>query len=154
MIEKIVVVASMGRLRAFALEEDRFSSTPRLRLLDEVETEVETKLSDHLTDQAGQFPKGSKSFSAISDMSNGERHNIELELKKRATRTLSGRMAELLEPEGVQSCYFAAGAPLHQQILEELSPKIRSKITKRLQANLAKVGESELMSHFKNAEPL
>ena len=119
MKKKLLVLADLGHFKAYQLEQDNSYSTPRLQLLEEWETQVPKHLSEELTDQAGQYRKGSVPGGA-SNLSDGEQHNIDLERRRRALKTVTAHMRELLrkdEPD-LDGCYFAAGPEINGAILE------------------------------------
>ena len=108
MTTKLLIVADLGHWKAYRLEESEQFSRPRIQLLEEWTTNVIQHLSEVVTDQAGQFRKGS--FPAgPSDRSDGEEHNLGLERRKRALKTLAARISELVRRENVESWYFTAG---------------------------------------------
>jgi hypothetical protein len=81
-------------------------------------------------------------------MSDGERHNIEFEKRKRLARRLAERVNALMRRDDVDICYLAASKEINHQILEEVEPRLRAKIEKNLAADLTKINKSELLQHF------
>lgn len=149
MTEKLLVVADLGRLKAYRLEENPRFSHPRMVLIEDLETEVNHHLSENLSDQAGQFRKGSKRNSeGLSALSDGEQHNIDLERRRRAVKALARRISELVEREGVGSCYLAADTRINQLLLDEMQAPTRKKIAKNVPANLSKLSPDEVLQHF------
>ena len=146
---KWVVVADLGSMKAYKVDENNLNSHPRLELLESFENpEVHAKLSETLSDQAGQFARGSRGAGASHEIASGERHNIELEQRRRWVRQLAGRIEEVLRRGDVDVCWFAAGKEINHQILDDLSAEARAKITKNVVANLTKVEKIELLRHF------
>jgi len=148
MTAKLLVVADLGRLKAYRLEESRHFSHPRLELVDDWETEVTHHLSEDVTDQAGRFRKGTGHNEAQSALSDGEQHNIDLERRRRAVKTLAKRICELLHREQVDGCYLAADSRISRPILEEMDPPSRARIQKTVEANLSKLSPSQVIGHF------
>jgi hypothetical protein len=140
-----------GHFKAYRMEESPLFSTPRLELLEQWDTAVSRRISDQMTDKSGQFGKGSLSFSAVNDMANGERHNLELELRRRALKQMTTRMSELLEIEAVDSCYIAAARKINQTVLDILAAPIRKRIEKNLAVNLTRLNSSEIVRHLSAA---
>jgi hypothetical protein len=149
-MNKLVVLTDLGTFKAFRLEEDRVSSTPRLQLVDGYETPLgDDRISQRLTDQAGQFQKGALSFAAVNDGANGERHNIWLENERRSVKQIADKMNELLSNGDFDSCYFAASNEINRDIVNHLSPQAKAKIEKNLTCNLVNAPKEELLNHFK-----
>jgi hypothetical protein len=146
--QKLPVTMDLGRFKAYRLETSPQESTPRLVLLEERDTVVNEPISEQVTDQAGQFPKGSRSFAAVNDMSNGERHNLALEVRRRALKDSARRISELLKSEGLDGCYFAAANEINQSVLEALDAYTRSRIEKNVTANLSRLGQPKILRQF------
>jgi len=147
MTKKLLVVADLGHFKAYRLEESAALRTPRLRLLEDWETNVSDHLSEEVTDQAGQYRKGSVA-AGPSDFSDGEEHHLETERRRRAVKKLAKRMDELLDREGAEECYFAAGSEINQAVLKELNHKTRRRIAKNVSANLTKLTPGQIIDHF------
>jgi hypothetical protein len=149
MKNKWVVLSDLGSLKAYKVDESSLNSHPRLELLESFENpEVHSKLSEKLSDQAGQFPRGSRAAGSGHDIASGERHNIELEQRRRWVRQLAERLDHVLRRGDVEVCWFAAGKEINHQILAELSHEAKAKIEKNLPANLTKIEKAELLRHF------
>ena len=146
--KKLLVAMDLGRFKAYRLEESPNFSNPRLVLLEDRNTSVTERLSDQVTDQAGQFPKGSLSFAAISDMSNGERNTLEWEGRRRAVKILAKRIGELLAQENLEECYLAAGSEINQTVMDALDPRTRAKVKRNVSANLTGLNPSDMIDHF------
>lgn len=148
MTRKLVVLMDAGRFKAYRWEDSDQFSQPRLVLLEDWETEVNDRMSEALTDQAGAFQKGGRSFSAANDMSNGERHNIDLERRRRALRRMADRVAELLEDPGLQGCYLAAPREINNSVMNSIARGVRQKVEKNVAADLTRLGAPELIRQF------
>ncbi len=81
-------------------------------------------------------------------MADGERHNIELESRKRLVRQMAQRLNALARQDQIEQCYLAASREINHQLVEELEPQVRAKIAKNVPANLTKLEQAEIMSHF------
>src|SRR5947207_6255622 len=108
MKDKMLVVADLGRLKAYWLEDDVAFSHPRLELIEDWTSDVTHHLSEELTDQAGQFRKGTSGTEGPSALSDGEQHNLDLERRRRAIKSLAQQISELIERNKVNEVYFAA----------------------------------------------
>ncbi len=58
MQRKLLVVADLGRLKAYRLEDSRQFSRPSLQLVEDWGTAATRHFSEEVSDQAGQFRKG------------------------------------------------------------------------------------------------
>jgi hypothetical protein len=149
MRNKWIVVTDLGCLKAYKVDENNLNSHPRLELLETFENaEVHSKLSQKLSDQAGQFAGGSRGAGASHDIATGERHNIELEQRRRCIRLLAERLSHVLRRGDLEVCWFAAGKEINHQILDALPHEAKAKIEKNVVANLTKLEKSELLRHF------
>ncbi len=149
MKNKWLLVADLASFKAYRVETSRFTRHPRLELMEAFNNEsAHDRLIDTVSDLAGRFPKGAGPNAANGAMSQGERHNIVLEQRKRLARRLVERMNTLMRRDDFESCYFAASKEINHQILEELPPQLRAKIQKNLAADLTRIEKSKLLGHF------
>ena len=145
----LVVVADLGCFRAFRLENHQPNRAPRLELVEEfTNADAHGKLVDKVSDSAGRFPRRTGAPSASAAMSDGERHNIELESRKRLVRQLAQRLNVLVRAKDIERCLLAASREINHQLLEELEPQVRAKIEKNVPADLTKLERTEILRHF------
>jgi hypothetical protein len=145
----LVVVTDLAGLKAYRVDDDLMHSSPRLELLEEfTNPQMQERLVEKTSDLAGRFPRrtGASQGAAMSD---GERHNIQLELRKRGVRKLAGRIDELMRDPQVEQCFLAASREIHHPLLDELSPATRAKIGLNIPADLTKVAKAELLGFFR-----
>ncbi len=143
----LVVVTDLGSFKAFQLENNHPNSTARLQLLEEFNLpDAHGKLVDKVSDLSGRFPRGGAR--AGGAMSDGERHNIELEKRKRLVRQLAGEVNALARKREVECCYLAASREIKHQLLDELEPQVRAKIEKIVPADLTKLEPAQILRHF------
>jgi Protein required for attachment to host cells len=146
----LVLVTDFRGFKAYRLENETPHSSPRLELLEEyTDTEAHRHLVEQVSDQSGRFPRrtgGARSGGAMSD---GERHNITLERRKRGVRKLAGLLDDLLmkNPE-VDQCLLAASREIMNPLLQELSARSRSKIGVNIPSDLMKASKVELLRQF------
>ena len=148
MTKKLVVVADLGRFKAYRLEEDRNFSNPRLELLEDWETNVNHHLSEEVSDQAGQFRRGTPKAGGATAISDGEAHNMDLERRRRAVKSVARRIGELLQDQKVEGCYLAADNQINKAIMAEMDHHTRSRIQKNVPANLTRLDASAVVSQF------
>ncbi len=146
----LVVVADLGCLKAFRLENSHLNRASRLELLQEFQNpDAHGKLVERVTDLSGRFPRGSGAAnSAGGAMSDRERHNIGLENRRRLVRQLAQRFNQLARPEEVERCLLAASKEINRQLLDELEPRVRAKIEKNVPADLTKLEPAAILRHF------
>jgi hypothetical protein len=145
----LVVVADLGCFKAFHLDDNHLNRSPRLELLEEFESpEAHGKLVEKVTDLSGRFGRGSGPVNGPGAMSDGERHNLELEMRKRLVRQLAQRFNHLARPKEVERCLLAASKEINRQLLDELEPQVRAKIEKNIPADLTKLEPGEILRRF------
>src|SRR5258708_26032447 len=105
MTKKLLIVADLGHLKVFRLEENGESGRPRAILLEQKSTEVTNHLTEVVTDRAGQYRKGVAGAGA-SNMSDGEEHNLPLERRRRALKRLAQHISSLIRAEKIESWYL------------------------------------------------
>ena len=149
MKKTLVVVTDLGCFKAFRLENHHPNHPPHLELVEEVNNaDAHGKLGDKVTDLSGRFPRNAGMANATGAMSDGERHNIELESRKRLVRQLAQRFNALARGPEVERCLLAASREINHQFLEELEPQVRAKIEKSIPADLTKLERTEILRHF------
>lgn len=142
---KLVVLADLGRLKAYRLESGSAIDRPSWRLVEDRQTEVTHHLREDVTDAAGRYRKEPAVVGALSD---GEQHNLDLERRQRALKALAQNITELIHREQVDGCYLAADARINQPLLDAMDPAARAKIQKNVPANLSKLDLEELRERF------
>lgn len=149
MKKTLVVVTDLGGFKVYRLENHQPRQRPRLELVEEFEnTDAHGRLVEKVTDMSGRFPRSTGMSNAKGAMSDGERHNIELELRKRMVRQLAQRLNALARPQEVERCLLAASREINHQLLDELEPQVRAKIEKNVPADLTKLDGAEILRHF------
>jgi hypothetical protein len=127
------------------LEDHDPSRTPRLELLEQFDNpEAHGRLGDKVSDLSGRFPRGTGG----AGMSDGERHNIELEMRKRFVRQLAQRLNALARGPDIERCLLAASKEINNSLVEQLEPQVRAKIEKNLPADLTKLHHAEILARF------
>lgn len=146
MKNKLIVVTDLGLLKAYKLYKNETDTNHRIEVVQEIQlTEAHRKLTELLSDQAGRF-----ATAGTAGASAGERHNIELEHRKRLIKQLAEHLTSLLRSQDVDMCYFAASKEINHKILELVPQELRNKIAKNIPADLTKLGKAELLDRFTN----
>jgi hypothetical protein len=145
----LVVVTDLGCFKAFRLENPHPNQTPRLELVEEFNSaDAHGKLVDKVTDLSGRFPRSVGAANTRGPMSDGERHNIELESRKRLVRRLAQRLNALARSPEVERCLLAASLEINRQLLEELEPPVRAKVEKSISVDLTKLERADILGYF------
>jgi hypothetical protein len=144
----LVVVADLGCLKAYRLE-NRLTQKRRLELVEQFDNpDAHSRLVERVTDLSGRFSRGAAKPANGNVMSDGERHNIELEERKRMVRRLAKRLNSLARNEEIECCFLAASREINHQLVDELEPRVRTKIEKNLTADLTKLERAEILGRF------
>ena len=145
MADKLIVLADLGRMKAYRVTRDEMSTTPKLDIVGEFDNfGVKGKLVDKVSDKAGRFP-GTNGNGA---MSIGENHNLKSESDRRGVRQISDSINRLVEKENPPIWFFAAAKDINQRIIDELSAGVRLKLKKNVAADLTKIAKADLLTHF------
>jgi len=145
----LVVVTDLACFKAFKLENNLENRAPHLQLLEEFNNEqAHERIVEQVTDLSGRFPRGAATSNHRGPMSDGERHNLELELRKRMVRRMAGRFNSLARDKEIERCLLATSKTIKSQFLDELDPAVRAKIEKLVPADLTKLASSQIMNHF------
>ena len=141
----LVIVADLGLFKAYKLERTDIQQTPRLELIEELESvDAHGRMGDKVTDQAGRWrmPTGRMA------MSYGERQKIDLEMRRRLVKQLAEHIGRAVREQNPEDCYLSVTKETHKQLLEELDPDVRGRIAKILPLDLTKASKVELLDHF------
>ena len=144
----LLLVADLGGFKAFKFENNGSHRTPHLEILEQFDNlEAHDRVVDRVSDLSGRFPRGigTKAGGAMAD---GERHNIELESRKRQVRQLAQRINALARGQQFERFFLAASREINSQLVEELDPQLRAKIARNVPADLTKLQRAELLSRF------
>ncbi len=149
MKKTLVVVTDLGCFKAFRLENHHPNHALHLELVEEFNNaDAHGKLGEKVTDLSGRFPRNAGMANATGAMSDGERHNIELESRKRLVRQLAQRFNALARSPDVERCLLATSREINHQFMEELEPQVRAKIEKSISADLTKLERVEILQRF------
>ena len=144
----LLVVADLGGFKAFKIENNQLHRSPRLEFIEEFKNrDAHERLVDRVSDLGGRFPRGT-GLKAGGAMSDGERHNIQLETRKRLVRQLAQRLNILARNGDIEQCFLAASREINHPLLEELEPEVRAKVAKNVPADLTKMERADLLRYF------
>lgn len=140
----ILVVADLGRVKAFRLrkDEDDPNASPAFEdLLDDDLENQHSRVSDRVTDQAGRFPSGP------SGMAIGERHSEEENARQNQLQAIADTINQLAAREDGK-IYLAAPQTTIQHLLDELDNGVRGRVEKELALDLVKAPKLDLLKRF------
>lgn len=147
MQNKIVIVADLGGLKAYALEvveginPQKSGAISQTAVLKEMKglsyITAHQSLQDVVSDSAGRFGQG-----------NGEKHTIEIEREKRGIKEIAKDIDNIIAAENPKSFYLAFPKETNSQLVEALSGSTKQLIKKNVAADLTKVDKSKLLSYF------
>lgn len=147
MADKLIVLADLGRMKAYRVTRDEMSTTPRIEMINEFENvDAHGKMVDKVSDKAGRFPAANGN--GEGGMSIGENHNLKTEMDRRLVKQLAASIDGLVKRTDPPVWFFAAGKEINQRIVDELSPEVCSRMKKNVFADLTKIAKSDLLSHF------
>jgi len=142
MTEKMIVLADLGRVKAFRVTPDLMTSKPQMELVYDCEfPDAHHRLVDIVTDMAGSFPVSGKPGTSI-----GENHNLRVETERRLIRLVAEKIGDLVR--GQRCWYLAAAENINGRIVELLTPEARSVLFKNVPADLVKTPKQEVLGHF------
>lgn len=145
---KLIILADMGELKAFRLTRTEPDTTPRLELLETLDTVGgHGRIADKVTDLAGRNRVSAGAGQAVG-ASTGENHNLRTELDKRALKVIVQSINELVRRERPPAWFFAAPREINNRIVEQLDGEVRSRMKKNVSADLLKTDKSQLLTHF------
>lgn len=149
MATTLLMITDLGTFKAYKLNFAPKQSRPGMESLKAFKLlEENDRYANTLTTRAGRSAQGNVNLQSAGNNSDGESHNMELELRKRVTRNISEHMNQLLSDPEVERCFFAAPSEINAQILNEIKPIARQKIEKNIPRNLSRVREDEILEHF------
>jgi hypothetical protein len=143
----VIIVADLGRFKAYRVTRDSLKISPRVTMIDSYDSiEGHGKLGDKLSDAAGRFSRGGGKDEVAQG--SGERHNIGLETEKKIIKMIAKDIGAVVDSEKCEKWYLAAGEKINSQIVANLKPEVKAKLDKNIIANLSKINQFEILSHF------
>src|SRR5579862_3873213 len=96
MIGKLIILADLGRLKAYRVSRDALTGNSKLELIENLDlAEAHGRMLDKVSDKAGRFPVSAGS----GGMSIGENHNFALEQQRRLVRQLGDVINDVVKRE-------------------------------------------------------
>ncbi len=133
MTEKIIILADLGRVKAFRVTPDMMTAKPQLELVQDCEfPAAHQRMVDRVSDQAGSFTTGGRPGSSIS-----ENHNLRGETERRLIQLIAEKIGELVQ--GQRCWYLAAGENINARIVEQLSSEAKAALYKNIPAHWSRL---------------
>ncbi len=152
MKQRLLILTDLGHLKVYRLLYSAPGLKPKLELIKTFSTaEASGRLADKLTDSPETYRGDAGRNQSVR--SSGERHNIELELEKRAVKELVRQIAGILldETEALE-CIFAASKEISPQILQQLPPNARSRVVANWPDDLTNLPNGKLVERVEEWE--
>ncbi|HEX4085337.1 MAG TPA: host attachment protein [Chthoniobacteraceae bacterium] len=138
----MIVLADLGRVKAFRVTYDMMTSKPQLEQIYDCEfPEAHGRLMDKVTDQAGRFALNGTPGAAI-----GENHNLRVETERRLVRLVAEKISELVQ--GERYWFLAAAEGINSRIVDLLPQPIRAALYKNIPADLVKTPKQQILDYF------
>jgi hypothetical protein len=146
----LIIVSDLGCLNAYRVLYDELTGKPRLEIIESLTLiEARKRLRELLSDEGGRFPVISVHLTAAG--ATGERHNLELERRKRLLSVLAEAIEEIVEEEKPKRWALSSPPEVAHRLLEKLSQRSKSTLVKVVEADLTKVNKSDLLSYFQDS---
>jgi hypothetical protein len=137
----------MEHFKAYRVIQEDYSEKISIELITSFENIIaHQKLSERLSDRAGCFQ--GLGGQGIGGHGCGDSHRIRLEDKKRAARTIAGRVNSLLSKKNFSTWYFAAPKKINRAILGNIRQDYVGKLRKNFNLDLTKIPKEELYDRF------
>ena len=142
MTDKMIVLADLGRVKAFRVTYDMMTSKPQLELVYDCEfLEAHGRFVDKVSDQAGRFSVSGSPGASIS-----ENHSLQVENERRLVRMVADKISELVQ--GERYWFLAAAEGINGRIVEQLPQTVRAALYKNIPADLVKTPKQQILDYF------
>lgn len=148
-METLIIFANQGKVRPVELREPGLDPQQKLHLreLRDAAMEQDTEsIGDVVTDSAGRFP--SSGPLGHEAMTQGEKHNLESELKSRNLDRVARRISGVVERRGRPLWRLVAPAEILPAIEDSLSPAARERLSRTEAGDLTKVPIADLEQRY------
>ena len=122
MTDKMIVLADLGRVKAYRVTPNTLTSKPQIEMIYDCE------------------------FPDAHGASIRENHHIRVENERRLIHLVAEKISELVQ--GQHCWYMAAGEAINSRIVELLNPHARAVLYKNVSADLVKVPKQQLLEYF------
>jgi hypothetical protein len=141
MSSKIIIIADMQRFKVFSVKKDPLNRES-VDLLENIESlSTHQRIGEKVSDRQGNFQ-------GVGASGKGEDHNLALEEVHRRIKEIAQQVSNTLTKYKHDAWYFAAPKATNNQIVALLTPIEAESMTMNLQADLTKIPDDKILSHF------
>ncbi len=147
---KLTILANLGRVRPLTLRAAGDDPRERAHLVEHPELDADLatpSIGDVVTDQAGRFSQSQRPGDA-GGRSQGEEHNLQSELDRKALERVATTIAKIVEDQGTPPWRLVAPQPITPSLLEALPAAVRNAVAETVAADLAKTPLADLEKRF------
>lgn len=152
-MEKLIVIANLGRVRALKFREPGLDPQEQAHLDEESGSPFEVRpetISDVVTDQAGRFTQSGPA-TGVAGMSYGEEHELEAQLENRALQRVATRIGEFVASAGFPPWRLMATQEILPRLQEALPAGARDVLARTGTGDLTKVPLADLEKRLLSA---
>lgn len=149
-MEKLIVIANLGRVRPVKFREAGDDPRDKAHLVEVAGSMVEMRpdsIGDVVTDQAGRTTQ-SGAVDRRGGMSYGEEHNLKSELEKQALERIAAKIGEIVAAEGHPAWKLVAPQTILTSLTEALPAAVRKALTDTVAGDLTSLPLPELEKRF------
>jgi protein required for attachment to host cells len=152
----LVIVADLGEMKVYRAEPRDLEaeaglkpSHVKLDLIDAKDYVVSHwKVSEVVTDQAGQFKGGSQGRGSFTQGSIGERHELEKQLEESVIQAIATDISEAVSAHRPAKWFLALPEAIYDRVVGLLKPEVQDKLFKGLKKDLVKTDKNRLIEMF------
>lgn len=151
-LEKLIVIANLGRVRPVKFRSAGEDPREKAHLVEEPGSVVEMRpesISSVVTDQAGRSTQ-SGPVDRRGGMSYGEEHHLKSELEKQALERVAAKIGEIVAAEGNPAWRLVAPQPILPSLMQALSAVARKSLAQTVPGDLTHLPLPDLEKRFFN----
>lgn len=152
MTKKVVIVANLGRMKAYRVAKAAPGRGQKLDLVEDINfIDAHIPFREQFTDQAGRFGMEGRHSFLTADY---EAMGAKLEIQRRLTRDVGQEISRVLDEEGAEGWYLAAAPECHEAILQEVRPDHRTRILGAVYGDFVKSRPAVVLRQIKETFPV
>ncbi len=148
-MDAIVILASLGRLKAYRMEETP-TRGKKLSLIEDMEfIDAHGGIAGQMTDRSGRYPKTVAYQNRKSGhLSAYEGQTLEMEIHRRLIRLAGEEINAILRRERPEAWHFAASPENHDAILEAVDPGVREHLVHAERVDIVNAPPQDILQRF------
>lgn len=149
-MEKLIVIANLGRVRPVKFKPAGDDPLEEAHLLEEPGSTVEMRpqsIHQAVTDSAGRFPQGGP-VDRLAGMSYGEEHHLEAELETQALERVAAKIGEIVACAGYPVWRLVIPQEIMPALLRALPPAAYKALGGVVAGDLTKIPLVDLEKRF------